>query len=153
MNIILGKDGKLSVNESPLQGKAADLDNLAAFISNPSDGDAIVYDAAAGIWKAGASGGGGGSSGGGVTPLTVTMNIDDKLGVPVLNKTWTEINTAFVAGTPVLVGYSNSNISGIGSVICIESSASQYDVYIYVDGEAMPFSAESADGSLVYNQG
>lgn len=52
MNIILGKDGKLSVNESPLQGKDANLDNLAAFISNPSDGDAIVFDATSGMWKA-----------------------------------------------------------------------------------------------------
>lgn len=53
MNIILSKDGKLSVNDSPLQGKESEtLDNLAAFISAPSDGDAIVYDATAGIWKA-----------------------------------------------------------------------------------------------------
>lgn len=53
MNIILGKDGKLSVNESPLQGKENDLDNLAAFISNPADGDAIIYDATSGTWIAG----------------------------------------------------------------------------------------------------
>lgn len=53
MNIILKKDGTLSVNDSPIQGKAADMDNLAAMISNPSDGDAIVYDATAGMWKAG----------------------------------------------------------------------------------------------------
>ena len=52
MNIILDKKGNVAVNDSPLQGKAADLSNLAAFISNPSDGDAIVYDATAGIWKA-----------------------------------------------------------------------------------------------------
>lgn len=53
MNIILGKDGKLSVNESPLQGKENDLENLAAFISNPADGDALVYNATKGIWEAG----------------------------------------------------------------------------------------------------
>ena len=52
MNIILKKDGQLSVNDSPIQGKAAAMDNLAAMISNPSDGDAIVYDATAGLWKA-----------------------------------------------------------------------------------------------------
>lgn len=52
MNIILKKDGTLSVNDSPIQGKDAAMDNLAAMISNPSDGDAIVYDATAGLWKA-----------------------------------------------------------------------------------------------------
>ena len=53
MNIILNKDGKISVNESPLQGAENNLDNLAAFISNPSDGDALVYNATKGIWEAG----------------------------------------------------------------------------------------------------
>ena len=53
MNIILKKDGKLTVNESPLQGSEANLENLLAFISNPSDGDAIVYDASSGTWIAG----------------------------------------------------------------------------------------------------
>ena len=52
MNIIIDKKGNLAVNDSPLQGKSADLENLAAFISNPAEGDAIVYDATAGIWKA-----------------------------------------------------------------------------------------------------
>ena len=52
MNIILKKNGSLTVNDSPIQGKEAAMDNLAAMISNPSDGDAIVYDATAGIWKA-----------------------------------------------------------------------------------------------------
>ena len=53
MNIILNKDGKLSINDSPLQGKETEtVDSLAAFISNPSDGDAIVYDGTAGMWVA-----------------------------------------------------------------------------------------------------
>lgn len=53
MTILLTKDGKLSVDSAlPLEGKDADLANLAAFIDNPSDGDAIVYDATAGTWKA-----------------------------------------------------------------------------------------------------
>ena len=88
MNIILGKDGKLSVNESPLQGKEAEtLENVLALIENPSDGDAIVYDASAGIWKAGAVSGGGGSSGGGA--LIVTATTAGK--TTTLDKTYAEI--------------------------------------------------------------
>ena len=53
MTIMLTKDGKLSIDTAmPLEGKDADLANLAALIDNPSDGDAIVYDASAGLWKA-----------------------------------------------------------------------------------------------------
>ena len=53
MTILLTKDGKLSIDSAmPLEGKDAELTNLAAFIDNPSDGDAIVYDATAGTWKA-----------------------------------------------------------------------------------------------------
>ena len=53
MTIMLTKDGKLSIDTAmPLEGKDADLANLAALIDNPSDGDAIVYDASAGFWKA-----------------------------------------------------------------------------------------------------
>ena len=53
MTILLTKDGKLSVDSAmPLEGKDADLANLAEFIDNPSGGDAIVYDATAGTWKA-----------------------------------------------------------------------------------------------------
>ena len=96
MNIILGKDGKLSVNESPLQGKEAEtLNNVLALIENPSDGDAIVYDADAGIWKAGAISGGGGSSGGGAFMVTVDDN-------DALDKTWKEIDTAFKSGAVVI---------------------------------------------------
>lgn len=52
MNIIIKKDGSLAVNDNPLAGKDANLENLAAFISNPSDGDAIVFNATAGVWEA-----------------------------------------------------------------------------------------------------
>ena len=93
MNIILGKDGKLSVNESPLQGKEAEtLENVLALIENPSDGDAIVYDADAGIWKAGEVSGGGGSSGGGALIVNGTTPVGS--GTTTLDKTWKEISDA-----------------------------------------------------------
>ena len=53
MNIILAKDGRIVIDTAPpLEGKAAEMADLAAFISDPADGDAIVYDATAGFWKA-----------------------------------------------------------------------------------------------------
>ena len=52
MTILLYKDGKLIVDaEQPLEGVS--LDNLAAFIANPQDGDVLKYDAASGMWTAG----------------------------------------------------------------------------------------------------
>ena len=53
MTIMLKKDGTLIIDPAPpLEGKDANLDNLAAFIADPADGDAIIYDATAGTWKA-----------------------------------------------------------------------------------------------------
>ena len=53
MTIMLKKDGQLIIDPSaPIEGKDANLDNLAVFIADPADGDAIVYDATAGTWKA-----------------------------------------------------------------------------------------------------
>ena len=53
MNIMLTKDGRIVIDTAPpLEGKAAEMADLAAFISDPADGDAIVYDATAGFWKA-----------------------------------------------------------------------------------------------------
>lgn len=53
MTIMLKKNGQLIIDPAPpLEGKDANLDNLAAFIADPADGDAIVYDASAGTWKA-----------------------------------------------------------------------------------------------------
>ena len=52
MIIKLDKNGVISIVDEPLEGQEMNLANLAAFISSPSDGDAIVYDATAGFWKA-----------------------------------------------------------------------------------------------------
>ena len=52
MTILLYKNGQLLIDaEQPLEGVS--LDNLAAFIANPQDGDVLKYDAASGMWIAG----------------------------------------------------------------------------------------------------
>ena len=52
MTILLYKDGRLLTDEgNPLEGIS--LDNLLACISNPEDGDTLVYNAEAGMWVPG----------------------------------------------------------------------------------------------------
>ena len=52
MTILLYKNGQWLIDgEQPLEGVS--LDNLAAILSNPSDGDVIKYDEASGMWIAG----------------------------------------------------------------------------------------------------
>ena len=52
MTILLYKDGRLLTDEgNPLEGIS--LDNLLACISNPADGDTLVYNASAGMWVPG----------------------------------------------------------------------------------------------------
>lgn len=52
MTILLYKDGQLIVdNEQPLEGVS--LDNLAALLADPHDGDVILYDESSGMWLPG----------------------------------------------------------------------------------------------------
>ena len=52
MTILLYKDGKLLIDEgNPLEGVS--LDNLVACVSDPNDGDTLVYNATAGMWVPG----------------------------------------------------------------------------------------------------
>ena len=52
MTILLYKDGKLLVDDgNPLEGVS--LDNLVACVSDPKDGDTLVYNATAGMWVPG----------------------------------------------------------------------------------------------------
>ena len=52
MTILLYKDGKLLIDEgNPLEGVS--LDNLVACISDPQDGDTLVYNATSGMWVPG----------------------------------------------------------------------------------------------------
>ena len=52
MTILLYEDGRILVDKhDPLEGVS--LDNLLAYISNPADGDTLVYNASSGMWVAG----------------------------------------------------------------------------------------------------
>lgn len=52
MTILLYKDGKLLIDDgNPLEGVS--LDNLVACVSDPKDGDTLVYNATAGMWVPG----------------------------------------------------------------------------------------------------
>ena len=81
----------------PLTGKNPSIDSIIGLdISNPQDGQAIVYDAASGTWKNANAGGGGG--GGGVYVVTAT----ESGGTYTLDKTAAEIEEA-LTGTPFAV--------------------------------------------------
>lgn len=119
MIIILKKDGQIVTDDgNPVEG--VKLENAAAILADPKDGDTIVYDATAGMWVAGSGGGsfepditnpqdgdtlvydgteekwvngsGGGGSGGGYLKLTENAETG------ALDKTWKEIYDAFSAG-------------------------------------------------------
>ena len=52
MTILLYKDGRLLIDDgNPLEGVS--LDGLVACISNPQDGDTLVYNAEAEMWVPG----------------------------------------------------------------------------------------------------
>ena len=94
MDILLYKDGHLSISESPLQGKENNLDDVVMLVSNPQDGDTLTYKG--GKWVNGEGGGGGG---GGAGIFTVAARPEtDKL---VLDHTAREILTAAENGTPI----------------------------------------------------
>lgn len=86
----------------PLTGKNPSIDSIMGLdISNPQDGQAIVYDAASGTWKNANAGGGGG---GGV--LVVTATVDDN--TVTCNKTAGEMYAAAQTGL-VLVQSDNGS--------------------------------------------
>lgn len=150
MNIILGKDGKLSVNESPLQGKEAEtLENVLALIENPSDGDAIVYDADAGIWKAGEVSGGGGSSGGGANILEVGYTADYGNGgttTYTLDKTAKQIYDAAASGFV----YLKTHHGGEGSGVSDEGYQYSRLIEVYVENGAYVINA-IIDGNDIWS--
>ena len=53
MTILLYKDGRMVIDDgNPLEGRNC-LDGLVACVSDPKEGDTLVYSATAGIWVPG----------------------------------------------------------------------------------------------------
>lgn len=69
--------------------------DFAPDISNPQDGDTLVYNGTAGKWVNGAASGGGGG-------LVMTATIDLSTMIATANKTAQEIYDAFMAGRQVV---------------------------------------------------
>ena len=139
MTILLYKDGRLIVDDgNPLEGVS--LDGLVACVSDPADGDTLVYDASAGMWKAGK---GGGSGSGNVLIVGTTVSET----AATMDKTFNEIKNA--DGAFVKVGPSLNPITLINEVI--EENIYNIEVAYYdvVDSTAtvsiVRFVAESAD--------
>lgn len=94
MTILVYKDGRLLIdNEQPLEGVS--LDNLAAILSNPKDGDVVKYDEKSGMWIAGEAGGGSNKF-----IVTLTPTSPDFSGT--MDKTVAEINAAYEAGMEIV---------------------------------------------------
>ena len=126
MIIILKKDGQIITDDgNPVEG--GKLENAAAILADPKDGDTIVYDADAGMWVAGIGGGsfepditnpqdgdtlvydaseekwvngsGGGGSGGGI----LVAHLDTT--TYAIDKTWKEVHDAMADGIIVLIPF------------------------------------------------
>lgn len=79
-------------------------------ISNPTDGQTLVYNATSGKWENGSAGEGGGA-------LIVHWSHDEEHGIYTLDKTWKEIADAILVGPVLLllddIGSGEYNISSV----------------------------------------
>lgn len=103
-------------------------------ISNPTDGQTLVYNATSGKWENGAGGGG---------ALIVHYTISD-LGYYVLDKTWQEIADATLLGPVLLVVEDDMHGYGVSSspIESVSRGDGFYSVY-FTNGQ---FDADSANG-------
>lgn len=110
-------------------------------ISNPTDGQTLVYNASTGKWENGAGGGGGAS----------VLVVTDTAGT--LDKTWNEINAARQVGVVVLNGLKNQSGYDCPKYLSVISSA---DGYYFAEFTSLgagwttsSYAAESASGTMV----
>lgn len=141
MDILLYKDGHLSISESPLQGKENNLDDVVMLVSNPEEGDTLTYKG--GKWVNGEGGGGGGGGG-----MMLTLTVTDEVGT--LDATYAQVKAAFLAGTEVYYVYDNGiDIMRYEMASCQDSDA--YDpngVNFYAGHMGMVFTAGTEDDLL-----
>ena len=102
-------------------------------ISNPQNGDTLVYNSSTGKWENGSGGGGGGS----LVIHTVSGTLD---------KTWQEIYDALEAGVRCIVMYGDEG--KVGQTIIQEAywyDDNDYRIYPFGDGSTY-YVATSASG-------
>lgn len=179
MDILLYKDGHLSISESPLQGKENDLDDVVMLVSNPQEGDTLTYKG--GKWVNGEGGGGSfdptitdpqdgdtlvynatagkwvnGAGGGGMKLLNLTVTETSA----TLDATYAEVKAAMLAGT--LVGYLMTMDKATGLVLAEAyedasdpTHGDYYTVYfVSLNGTSMPpMYADTEDGQLHSSNG
>lgn len=176
MDILLYKDGHLTISESPLEGKENNLDDVVMLVTNPQDGDTLTYKS--GKWVNGAGGGGsfapditnpqdgdtlvynatagkwvnGSGGGGGAMVLTPTVT---ETGV-TFGATYAEVKAAMMSGRDVVyVGLAGENVYYLYRLIeCDDATdithGDKYVVLFYnpqVDNPDMVY-ADTEDGEL-----
>lgn len=182
MDILLYKDGHLAISESPLQGKENNLDDVVMLVTNPQDGDTLVYNATAGKWVNGEGGSdfdpditnpqdgdtlvydataqkwvnGAGGSGGGGGMMLLTMTATETGGT--LDATYAEAKAAMQAGT--LVGFYMPYDGATSLVLAVsyQDGASHGDPYtVYFknldSGMDITVTADTEDGQLYMSNG
>lgn len=130
MTILLYKNGQWLIDgEQPLEGVS--LDNLAAILTNPKDGDVMKYDETSGMWVAGSS----------LPPVTSSDN----------GKVLAVVGDEWAAGTPyVLVTQENGVASLKGSEI---NSLAASGVEIYFNDVDGLYAYVSASGTTAVFSG
>lgn len=113
MTILLYKNGQWLIDgEQPLEGVS--LDNLAAILTNPSDGDVVKYDEASGMWTAGKA----------LPPVTAT---DNGKVLAVANGAWAAQANDIVLNATTAYDDSNQNYNiAITSAIPSASDLESY---------------------------
>ena len=110
-------------------------------ISNPQDGDTLVYDGTAGKWVNGAA------SGGESGIFKISLNTATN----TLDKTWQEINNAVVSGKYCFCVIANSSRYYISPVFSLGSEEGDYFVVLGDSTQQQEFITNSANGYPVYN--
>lgn len=108
-------------------------------ISNPSNGQTLVYNATSGKWENGAGGGG---------ALIVHQSHDEEHGLYTLDKTWQELADAILLGPVLLITEDDIAEYGVSSTPL--RSVSHEDGNYWVNFENGTFNADSANGYLYY---
>ena len=141
MTILLYKNGQWLIDgEQPLEGVS--LDNLAAILTNPKDGDVMKYDETSGMWVAGSS-------------LPPVSSSDNGKVLAVENGGWAAADNLFVvtaSGTPKTLDKTASEISAAvssGKDVVLVDGTNKY-IYCGEDNSTIYFLMQSNGKNVHY---